>query len=108
MSETEVVDPDQYLKKAKALVVETFNQRFQTSDMKTLPEDFYVVWFVKALGNWKAMISTDAVNGFYWEVTHNGAKNETYVDQYIKDVNRAFSDSSYEGLLKYNASLPRV
>jgi len=104
----EAVDHDQYIKKAKALVAETFNQRFETSDMQTIPEDFYIVWFVKVLGNWKAMVSTDIVNGFYWEVTYNGVKQETYVDQYIKDVNRGFSDSSYEGLLAYNASLPRV
>ena len=55
------------------------------------PEDLYVVWFCKALGNWKALISTDKFDGHYWEVTHNGAKNETYVDRYVKANNIAIS-----------------
>ena len=32
-------------------------------------------------------VSTDVINGVYWEVTHNGDKNETYVDTYTKSSN---------------------
>ena len=47
----------------------------------------YIVWFCKTLQNWKALVSTDVINGVYWEVTHNGDKNETYVDTYFKSSN---------------------
>jgi len=49
--------------------------------------DLYVVWSVKVLRNWKALVSTDVTEGAYWEVTHNGAANETYVDLYRKSRN---------------------
>lgn len=50
-------------------------------------EDMYIVWFCKTLQNWKALISTDIAKGIYWEATHNGDKNNTYVDQYRKFSN---------------------
>lgn len=95
---TETVDNDQYHKKAKRLVAHNFNEDFPI-DTHTTPaeeKDFYVVWFAKVLGNWKALVSTDLVNdGQYWEVTHNGAKQETYVDHYYKKSNRAYGDDGY-------------
>lgn len=61
------------------------NQNYTTSFK---PEDFYVVWSVRVLENWKALLSTDKVNnGVYIEVTHNGDKLETYVDVYYKHAN---------------------
>lgn len=90
-------DPEQFIKKAKTLVKEAFNYSF-LSDKVALPaenDDFYVVWFAKTLGNWKALVSTDLLSDQYWEVTYNGAKEETYVDHYVKFENRSFSDSSY-------------
>lgn len=59
-------------------------------------DELYIVWFSKTLQNWKALVSTDAfddsesLKGAYFEVTHNGDKNETYVDYYIKVDNVAF------------------
>lgn len=47
-------------------------------------DDVYVVWFSKTLQNWKALISTTLPDGMYYEVTHNGDKNETYIDAYKK------------------------
>lgn len=49
--------------------------------------ELYVVWFSKTLNHWKALVSTDSFDGLYWEVTHNGNKNETYVDEYAKVSN---------------------
>lgn len=46
--------------------------------------DVYVVWFAFVLGNWKALLSTSLPDGKYYEVTHNGAKQETYLDCYVK------------------------
>lgn len=52
-------------------------------------DDVYVVWSVKVLANWKALVSTDVEAGFYWEVTFNGNSGETYVDLYRKSRNTA-------------------
>ena len=68
-----------FLEKAKKCVEQTINE--------VLAEEMYIVWFCKTLQNWKALVSTDVINGVYWEVTHNGDKNETYVDTYFKSSN---------------------
>lgn len=68
-----------FLEEAKKCVEQTTNE--------VLAEEMYIVWFCKTLQNWKALISTDVINGVYWEVTHNGDKNETYVDTYFKSSN---------------------
>lgn len=47
-------------------------------------EDVYVVWFCSTIQNWKALVSTNVKDNAYYEVTHNGEKNETYVDKYLK------------------------
>ena len=65
-----------FLEQAKKCVEQTTNE--------VLAEEMYIVWFCKTLQNWKALVSTDVINGVYWEVTHNGDKNETYVDTYFK------------------------
>lgn len=57
----------------------------------------YVVGFAKTLQNWKALVSTNVLkseNGGadYCEVTHNGDKNETYVDVYRKAKNICYAD----------------
>lgn len=56
--------------------------------------DVYVVWFCKTLQNWKAMVSTNAKDDAYYEVTHNGDKNETYVDRYVKETNTVYHGES--------------
>ena len=73
------MDNNIFLEKAKKCVEHTTNE--------VLAEEMYIVWFCKTLQNWKALISTDVINGVYWEVTHNGDKNETYVDTYNKSSN---------------------
>lgn len=73
------MDNNIFLEKAKKCVEQTTNE--------VLAEEMYIVWFCKTLQNWKALVSTDVINGVYWEVTHNGDKNETYVDTYNKSSN---------------------
>jgi hypothetical protein len=87
-------DPDAFLKKAKQSVIDSDYVKGFTRDghLKLDVSDLYIVWFVKALGNWKALISTDAFSGLYWEVTYNGAKAEAYVDTYSKISNSAVKD----------------
>jgi len=77
-------DADQFLTKAKNMVTRVRPQ--------LTPDDVYIVWFCKVLGNWKALLSTDVFKGQYWEVTYNGAKQETYVDTYQKAFNNCIPD----------------
>jgi hypothetical protein len=53
---------------------------------------YYVVWFCYVLGGWKALISSDKSDGRYYEVTYNKAKEEAYVDCYVKQFNKRYAD----------------
>lgn len=61
-------------------------------------EFMYVVWFCKTLQNWKAIVSGRTIEEFI-EVTHNGDRNETYVDVYCKTKNVCIKDN--QGVNKY-------
>ena len=84
------------LEKAKQLASQEFS-RLSGREIKA--EDCFVVWFSKTLQNWKALVSTNVLkssaNGQadYCEVTHNGDKNETYVDVYCKAKNVCIKDN---------------
>ena len=56
-------------------------------------EFMYVVWFCKTLQNWKALVSGPGIDE-YVEVTHNGDRDETYVDVYCKTKNVCIKDES--------------
>lgn len=56
----------------------------RTDDVNVTIDDIYVVWSVKALQNWKALISTTLPDGMYYELTYNGDKDELYLDAYKK------------------------
>lgn len=84
-------DPDQHLKKAKKIVVEHYNQALSEVEALTT-DDVYIVWFSKALQNWKALLSTNRPDNAYYEVTYNGDKKETYVDLYLKASNVVVKD----------------
>lgn len=47
-------------------------------------DSVYVVWFCKTLQNWKALISTNLLDGTYYEVTFDGAVGSIYLDVYKK------------------------
>ena len=71
--------------KAKQIVVDYFNDNVDVMDNKNITiDEVFVVWFAKTLQNWKALVSTTVSDGMYYEITHNGDKNETYVDVYKK------------------------
>lgn len=79
--------------RAKQIVVDYFNSHLDKTDGKQIGlEDVYVVWFCKTLQNWKALLSTNVRDGMYYEITHNGDKNETYVDVYKKWENYAIRE----------------
>lgn len=71
--------------KARRIIMNYFNDNVDVTDGKRLTmDDVFVVWFAKTLQNWKCLVSTTVPDGMYYEVTHNGDKNETYVDVYKK------------------------
>jgi hypothetical protein len=71
--------------KARQIVVDYFNSHVDKTDgVQISVDDVFVVWFCKTLQNWKALLSTNVPDGVYYEITHNGDKNETYVDVYKK------------------------
>ncbi len=43
-----------------------------------------MVWVCKTLQNNKALLSTTISDGMYYEITHNGDKQEIYIDAYKK------------------------
>lgn len=55
-------------------------------------EFMYIVWFCKTLQNWKALVSGSGIDE-YIEVTHNGDRDETYVDVYYKTKNVCIKDN---------------
>ena len=73
---------------AKELVANYLNKELQPT--RTIrPFDIYVVWYCKTLNHAKVLLSTDLVDGYYFEVTYNGAKREYYLDAYTKQHNEA-------------------
>ncbi len=62
-----VFHPNEFQNKALILVANQFNETFfpGVENMKTTADEFYVVWFAKTLGNWKALVSTDLISGQY-------------------------------------------
>lgn len=82
------MDGDKFIKLCKNIVVEYFNNNVDKSDNKVInEEDVFIAWSCKTLQNNKALVSTTVSDGMYYEITHNGNKNETYVDAYKKWVN---------------------
>ena len=70
---------------ARRIVMDYFNNHVDGSKNKKITiDDVFVVWFCKTLQNWKVLASTNVSDGMYYEVTHNGDRNETYVDVYKK------------------------
>lgn len=80
--------------KAREIVMNYVNEHLDKSDgMQITMKDVYVVWFCKTLQNWKVLVSTGLPDGKYYEVTHNGDKNETYLDVYVKLQNVCIKDN---------------
>lgn len=83
-----------YQDKARQMVSDYYNSHKPVDESfpHILPKDIFVVWFTKTLGNWKALLSTNAHDGRYYEVTYNGAKGEAYLDVYEKLENVCVPD----------------
>ena len=76
---------EEFINLCKKVVSDYFNEHCEKTDKADIaPDDVYVVWYCKTLQNHKALVSTNVSDGMYYEITHNGDKNETYVDAYKK------------------------
>lgn len=82
------------IEKARTLVLNYFNNHRDITDLPLEIGDVYVVWFCKTLQNWKALVSTNVRDGIYYEVTHNGDEDETYIDVYKKWDNVVVEDGA--------------
>ena len=86
-----------FIKLIKETIVDYFNSHVDKTDHKTITEDdVYIVWSCKTLQNFKALASTTVSDGMYYEITHNGDKNETYFDIYKKWENFVVRGGKYE------------
>lgn len=88
------MEPINFIERAKEAASEAFSQQHPAEPM-LYPEECYIVWFSKTLQNWKALVSTDSRDGVYIEVTHNGNKDETYIDIYAKVSNTCLQSGDY-------------
>ena len=76
---------EEFIRKCKWIVAEYFNENVDVTDHRNITvNDVYVVWYCKSLQNHKALLSTNAPDGMYYEITYNGDRDETYVDVYKK------------------------
>ncbi|MBQ8892531.1 MAG: hypothetical protein IJ068_06695 [Bacilli bacterium] len=85
---------NEFEKLCKKLVLDYFNAKKEKTDKFILKEeDIFIVWICKTLQNNKALVSTNVVDGMYYEITYNGDKNETYFDAYKKWDNVVYTNA---------------
>ena len=83
-----------YDKLAKEIVKQYVLEHLDKSD--EVPNfEVYTVWKVKALQNWKWLLSTTLPDGMYYELTLNGDKEEFYLDAYKKFDNRTIPSKEF-------------
>ena len=74
-----------FIKLCKEEVKKYTNESIDKTDgVQITEDDVFIVWICKTLQNNKALVSTTLSDGMYYEITHNGDKNETYIDAYKK------------------------
>lgn len=87
---SEHVDSKKFIEKCIKLVVDYTNNRIDATDDVVIDEnEVFVVWQTKVLQNNKALLSTNLIDGMYYEITYNGDKQELYLDAYKKWENVA-------------------
>lgn len=84
----EGMDTQEYAK----LLVSQYHNSKTVAPLFITTDDVFVVWFCKTLQNWKCLLGTNTPDQMYYEVTHNGDKDETYLDAYSKVENVCIPD----------------
>lgn len=100
------MDEREFEKIAKEMVVgyvnRILNKDKPNGEKKLIrPENVFVVWKCKILGNNKCMAAIKN-DGRYYEVTYNGNSKEFYFDSYVKEANAAADYSAREGQTAVN------
>ena len=86
-----------FINAVKTLISNYLNNNVDVTDGKKITtDDVYIVWSCKTLQNFKALASTTVSDGMYYEITHDGDKNETYFDVYKKWENFVVRGGKYE------------
>ena len=86
------MDNEKFIEKCKQLVVDYANENFDKTDQTYITTDnVFVVWVCKTLYNNKALLSTTASDGMYYELTYDGEKLRIYFDAYKKWENISFA-----------------
>jgi predicted nuclease of restriction endonuclease-like RecB superfamily len=77
----ENLDPDRFLRAAKQLAVDNYNRHYnpETDEALTM-DDVYIVWFAKALGNWRAIVSSNVARGLLYDISYSGHRAEVTID----------------------------
>ena len=58
-----------------------------------VPEvDVYIVWKCKTLQNWKYLLSSNLLDGMYYELTYDGDNVRWYLDAYKKFENKVIKE----------------
>lgn len=83
--------------KMREIVFDYVRQHLDPTDNVNITlDDIYVVWSVKALQNWKALISSTLPDGMYYVCTYNGNDDVIYLDAYKKFENKTITISKEE------------
>ena len=87
----------------KNAIINYYNNRAEITDnFKIGIKDVYVVWMCKTLQNSKALLSTTANDGMYYELTYSGDKKELYMDAYKKWQNIKFEEKDFDNVVHLN------
>lgn len=79
-----------YIARAKQILQMHLDKPF---DVIAFEDNIRVVWCSKTLDNWKVvLVSEDTPPGYYFEITHSGAKGESYLDEYRKSAHFLYKD----------------
>ena len=83
--EFEVICKNELIKELK----EYYNEDYKIQEL-------HLVWFAKALQNYKCLIADLKGNSRYYECTYNGNKKQLYVDIYDKKHNTMVTDADFK------------
>ena len=84
-----------------AMVQEKYNRDIKdlTDSALLSLDEIFVVWYnmetkENKLHNWRALITTDRVDGRYYELTHNEDNKNTVIEVYVKESKEIIPDTS--------------
>jgi hypothetical protein len=92
------LDFNKFLPTCQSMVADYNNMHPEVNDnMLVQPEEVFLVWYSKTLGNAKALLATPLPDDMYYEITYNGDKDEFYLDAYKKYENVVIPNPNIEG-----------